>query len=305
MKSKLLKRRAKKYKNMNFDDITTIHGDCLKIIPEKIADESIDMILTDLPYGITQNKWDIPIPFNLLWPQYERIIKPNGAMVFTATQPFASQLVVSNPKLFRYDIIWEKTINSGQMNVNNQPLRSHELILVFYKKLPTYNEQKTEGTPYEIHRTGKYKPGSYNPQQPSIKINNGFRHARSVIKIPNPRIKGGHPTQKPVKLLEYLIKTYTNEGDLVLDNCMGMGSTGIACLNLKRRFIGIEFNDEYFKKSEKILTRNKMNGKFNNEKYEQTTKPISPDEQTTKPISPDKTTVDVDSTTCGIEQEKE
>ncbi len=246
------------------DDITIIHGDCLKVMPDKILDESINMILVDLPYGITQNKWDIIIPFDKMWEQYHRIIKPNGAMVFTATQPFASQLVVSNIKLFRYDIIWEKTINSGQMNVNNQPLRSHESILVFYKKLPTYNEQKTEGTPYEIHRTGKYNPGSYNPQQPSTKINDGFRHARSVIKISNPRIKGGHPTQKPIKLLEYLVKIYTNEGDVVLDSCMGMGSTGIACLNLKRKFIGIELDEEYFKKAEKILNKAKQECQFFN-----------------------------------------
>jgi len=118
-------------------------GDCLKIMSEKISDESIDMILADLPYGITKNKWDIIIPFDKLWEQYHRIIKPNGAMVFTATQPFASQLVVSNLNYFRYDIIWEKPLSSGQMNINNQPLRSHELILVFYKKLPTYNEQRT------------------------------------------------------------------------------------------------------------------------------------------------------------------
>lgn len=230
-------------------------GDCLKIMSEKISDESIDMILADLPYGITKNKWDIIIPFDKLWEQYHRIIKPNGAMVFTATQPFASQLVVSNLNYFRYDIIWEKPLSSGQMNINNQPLRSHELILVFYKKLPTYNEQRTDGTPYEIYRTGKYKSGSYNPQTPSHKKNNGFRHARSVIKISNPRIKGGHPTQKPIKLLEYLIKTYTNTEDIVLDNCMGTGSTGIACQNLNRNFIGIELDKSYFQKAKKELNK--------------------------------------------------
>jgi len=233
--------------------ITIYEGDCLKIMPEKVFDESVNMILVDLPYGITQNKWDIIIPFDKLWEQYHRIIKPNGAMVFTATQPFASRLVMSNLKFFRYDIVWEKTISSGQMNINNQPLRSHELILVFYKKLPTYNEQRTKGTPYEINRTGKYKAGSYNPQRPSSKKNDGFRHARSVIKIPNPRMKDGHPTQKPIKLLEYLIKTYTNVGEVVMDNCMGAGTTGIACRNLNRKFIGIEIDKTYFQKAKKAL----------------------------------------------------
>lgn len=243
------------YTDIVMRNVQIYQGDCLEIMP-KIPDESVDMIFVDLPYGITKNKWDITISFDSLWKQYERIIKEHGAMIFTATQPFASQLVVSNPKLFRYDIIWEKTISSGQMNVINQPMRSHELILVFYKKLPTYNEQKTKGTPYEIHRDGKYKPGTYNPQKDTHKKNDGFRHARSVIKIPNPRIKDGHPTQKPVKLLEYLIKTYTNAGDIVLDNCMGSGSTGIACQNLDRKFIGIELNEEYFKKAKKWLKEN-------------------------------------------------
>lgn len=211
------------------------------------------MIFCDLPYGITRNKWDIVIPLDKLWEQYERLIKANGAIVLTANQPFTSQLVMSNLKLFKYDIVWEKTISSNQLNVKSQQLRSHESILIFYDKKPTYNEQKTKGAPYKIKREGKYNDGNYNSQKESEKINNGYRHARSVIKISNPRIKGGHPTQKPVELIEYFVKTYTNEGDLVLDNCMGSGSTGIACKNLNRNFIGIENNEKYFKMSENNL----------------------------------------------------
>ena len=150
-------------------NITIYEGNCLDVMSKQISSNSIDMILVDLPYGITQNKWDIIIPFDKLWEQYDRIIKSNGAMVFTATQPFSSQLVMSNSKLFRYDIIWEKTISSGQLNVKNQPLRSHESILVFYKKLPIYNEQRMQGTPYEIHRSGNYNMGNYNSQKESHK----------------------------------------------------------------------------------------------------------------------------------------
>jgi site-specific DNA-methyltransferase (adenine-specific) len=222
------------------------NDDCLKIMPT-IEEKSIDMILCDLPYGVTNNKWDIIIPFDQLWKEYERIIKDSGVVILTATQPFTSQLVVSNPKRFKYDLVWEKTISSNQLNVKTQPLRSHESILIFYKKIPIYNEQKTVGKPYSIKRDGDYGDGNYNKQLSSSKKNDGFRHARSVIKISNPRIKGGHPTQKPVELLEYLIKTYTNIGFTVLDNCMGTGSTGEACLNLDRNFIGIELDKKYFK----------------------------------------------------------
>lgn len=203
------------------------HGDCLKIMPS-LPSNSIDLILCDLPYGVTNNKWDSVIDLSLMWKEYKRIIKENGVIILTATQPFTSQLVMSNLEYFKYDLVWEKTISSNQLNVKYQPLRSHESILVFYKKPPTYHEQKTSGKPYKIKRKAEYKDGNYHKQSPSEKINDGFRHARSVIKISNPRIKGGHPTEKPVELLEYLIKTYTDEGDLVLDNCMGHGSTGVA-----------------------------------------------------------------------------
>lgn len=220
-------------------------GDCLEILPN-LVDKSIDMIFCDLPYGVTNNKWDSVIDLDRLWVEYKRLIKDNGAIVLTATQPFTSRLVNSNPKWFKYDLVWEKTIASGQLNVRHQPLRVHESILVFYNKKPVYNEQKTKGDPYEIKRKADYKNDSYNKQKSSEKKNDGYRHARSVIKISNPRIKGGHPTEKPVELLEYLIKVYSNEGDTILDNCMGHGSTGVACLNLNRNFIGIELDDRYF-----------------------------------------------------------
>lgn len=222
-----------------------IHGDCLKEM-KNIPDESIDMILCDLPYGTTRNKWDFVIDIEELWNEYERIIKDNGAIVLTAVQIFASKLIMSRPSLFKYDLIWKKTIASGQLNVNRQPLRIHEHILIFYKKQPIYNQQFTKGEPYSINRKVTYKGEGYNSQADSQKKNDGFRHPTSVLEFSNPRVKGGHPTQKPIGLFEWLIKTYTNEGDLVLDNCMGSGTTGVACKNLNRDFIGIELDEKYF-----------------------------------------------------------
>jgi len=228
--------------NISLDNI--IQGDCLEVM-KRIVPSSIDMILCDLPYGTTRNKWDSIIPLDKLWEQYLRVIKPNGVIALTAVQIFASQLIMSQPKLFKYDLVWEKTISSGQLNVNKQPLRLHEQILIFYNMQPTYNQQFSSGTPYSINRKVTFKGESYNKQRDSHKTNNGFRHPTSIIKVPNPRIKGGHPTQKPVALFEYLIKTYTSEGDVILDNCIGAGTTAIAALNTKRHFIGIELLEKY------------------------------------------------------------
>lgn len=235
-----------------------LNGDCIKIMKE-IPNESVDMILCDLPYGTTHNKWDTIIPMDLLWKQYLRIIKPNGAIVLTAVQIFASQLIMSQPKIFKYDMIWKKSIASGQLNVNKQPLRTHEHILVFYKKQPVYNQQFTKGTPYAINRKINFKGEGYNKQKDSKKINNGYRHPTSILEFSNPRIKGGHPTQKPILLFEHLIKTYTNAGETVLDNCMGAGTTAIASINTKRNFIGIEISKEYCEMAEKNIREN--NGK--------------------------------------------
>lgn len=229
-----------------------IQGEALEEM-RKLKEKSVDMIMTDLPYGTTQNKWDEIISFPEMWEEFNRVIKDNGAIVLTATQPFSSKLVMSNLENFKYDIIWEKTISSGQLNVKRQPMRSHESVLVFFKKQPTYNEQKTEGTPYQIKRKADYQDGNYGKQKDSEKINTGFRHARSVLKVSNPRIKGGHPTQKPVELMEILIKMFTNENEVVLDCCMGSGTTGVACRNLKRNFVGIELSEKYFTQAKKRI----------------------------------------------------
>lgn len=233
---------------LNNKKITLINGEALAEMA-KIKDHSIDFICVDLPYGTTQNKWDEIIPFEQMWKEFHRIIKEDGCIALTASQPFSSKLVISNLKHFKYEMIWEKTISSGQLNVKHQPLRNHESILIFYKKIPTYNEQKTKGEPYSINRKADYQDGNYGQQKDNSKINDGFRHAKSVLKISNPRIKGGHPTQKPLELMEHLIKMYTNKGDTVLDCCMGSGTTGVAASNLERKFIGIELDEKYFKQS--------------------------------------------------------
>ena len=236
--------------------IELINGEALSEMA-KIKDNSIDFICVDLPYGTTQNKWDEIIPLDKMWKEFHRIIKEDGCIALTASQPFSSKLVMSNLSCFKYEMIWEKTISSGQLNVKHQPLRNHESILIFYKKIPTYNEQKTQGEPYSINRKADYQDGNYGKQKDNAKINDGFRHAKSVLKISNPRIKGGHPTQKPLELMEHLIKMYTNKGDVVLDCCMGSGTTGVAASNLDRGFIGIELDENYFKKAVDRIKKSK------------------------------------------------
>lgn len=241
----IINRKSKKGEYMLY------HGNCLEVMP-KLMDKSIDLILTDLPYGVSNHHWDQVIPLPKLWEEYKRIIKDSGIIILTATQPFASQLVMSNLEWFRYDLIWEKTISSNQLNVRSQPLRSHESILIFYRNRGVYNEQLGEGTPYTCKRKAQLKSG-YNAQKASEKVNKGYRHARSVVKISNPRIRGGHPTEKPVELLEYLIRTYSNETDVVLDSAMGSGSLGSACMNCNRKFIGIEMDPVFFESARKRL----------------------------------------------------
>lgn len=214
------------------------------------SDKSIDMILCDLPYGTTQNKWDSIIPLDLLWAQYSRISKDNAATVLTAQTPFDKILGVSNLDKLKYEWIWEKSQGTGFMNAKKMPLKSHENILVFYKNLPTYNPQMTEGKPYTTKRKGNVDTGeNYGKvgiQMRTDTINNGLRYpTTSPLKFKYDKDKL-HPTQKPVELFKYLIKTYTNEGDLVLDNCAGSGTTAIACENLNRRWICIEKDDNYF-----------------------------------------------------------
>ena len=234
-------------------------GDCLELMKD-IPNGSIDMILCDLPYGTTACKWDTIIPFDKLWEQYERIIKPNGAIVLTASQPFTSALVMSNPKLFKYEIIWDKTFSSNPFLL---PCRIHESILVFYKNKGTYNPIYSD-RPIKEQRPnsrgiGKVKINTYNDnvfgnttKGHSDKFDDKKVSPKSIIKIhKHPAKLGLHPTQKPIELFEYLIKTYTNEGDLVLDNTAGSGTTAIACLNTKRQFIVMEQDPNYFEKIKK------------------------------------------------------
>ena len=228
--------------------IDLLHGDCLELMKE-IPDKSIDMILCDLPYGTTACKWDTIIPFEPLWKQYERIIKDNGAIVLTASQPFASALVMSNPKLFKYEWIWDKVLPTGFAIAKHQPMKQHEQVLVFGKGKVVYNPMLTpREKPRVYNRTHEKYEGSENLQKHDgeDRVLTHYQ-PRTIIKESNANQKGKvHPTQKPVPLFEYLIKTYTNEGDTVLDNCMGSGTTGVACLNTNRNFIGIELDNKYF-----------------------------------------------------------
>ena len=226
-------------------------GDCLELMKD-IPDKSIDMILCDLPYGTTRNKWDSVIPLDKLWEQYSRIIKDNGAIVLFSQNPFTQILGASNIKLLKYEWIWEKDNGTGFLNAKKMPLKIHENILVFYKKLPTYNPQMRTGfKPYKC-KQGRHSTNYGAYEQGHITESNGERYPIDIIEFK--KDSGLHPTQKPVALLEYLIKTYTNENDLVLDNCMGSGSTGVACVNTNRNFIGIELDEKYFNIAKERIT---------------------------------------------------
>jgi len=224
-------------------------GDCLELMKD-IPNGSIDMILCDLPYGTTACKWDTIIPFDKLWEQYKRIIKPNGAIVLFGSQPFTSALVMSNPKMFRYEWIWDKVnLYTGTLLANKYPLKRHENIILFCNGTPNYNKQMRIGQPYSMVRNSKGVGQHTNPKYKRVKtINNGEHNPCSILEIEggNKSEKGLHPTQKPVALFEYLIKTYTNEGELVLDNTAGSGTTAIACLNTNRQFIVMEKEQKYY-----------------------------------------------------------
>ena len=218
-------------------------GDCLKLMKE-IPDKSIDMILCDLPYGTTKNKWDSTFNLQILWSEYERVIKDNGAIVLFSQMPFTAELVHSNLKLFKYEWIWIKDNGTGFLNAKKMPLKIHENIEVFYKNPPLYNPQMRKGFKPYSQKSGKGS-SNYGKQISVITTNNGERYPIDILEFQ--RDKGKlHPTQKPVALLEYLIKTYTDEGEVVLDNCMGSGSTGVACKKLNRNFIGFEIDENYF-----------------------------------------------------------
>ena len=221
------------------------HGDCLTILPT-LSDNSVDMLLVDLPYGTTACKWDSIISLDKLWAQYNRICKENAAMVFTSAQQFTTVLASSNLANLKYEWIWEKPQGTNPMNAKVMPLKSHENILVFYRKKPTYNPQMWYSTPYAGFVSDSAKIGEvYGKQQSKHRDNpEGSRYPKTVLRYKQE--KGLHPTQKPVGLMEYMIKTYTNEGDTVLDNTMGSGTTGFACLNTNRNFVGIESDEKYF-----------------------------------------------------------
>lgn len=222
-------------------------GDCLERMKE-IPDGSVNMILTDPPYGTTACKWDSIIPLEPMWEQLKRVVKPNGAIVITGSEPFSSFLRVSNISQYKYDWIWNKVLHSNPLIAKKQPLSAHETISVFYKKQTTYNPQMESGDKTLLRGGDKVHLASTKGITPHTisKNKSGKRYPKKIITIANTKRTGLHPTQKPVALMEYLIKTYTNEGDRVLDFTMGSGSTGVAAKNLNRKFIGIELDEMYF-----------------------------------------------------------
>jgi len=228
----------------------TYFGDCLEVM-KLIDDATIDLIICDLPYGVTKNKWDSVIDLKMLWGEYERVIKTNGAIVLFGQDKFSARLMLSNEKLHRYNLIWEKTTPTGHLNAKKMPLRSHEDILVFYKKLPTYNPQKTTGHKRKVstaqHKRGSKRTTNYG-EHGLTTYDSTERYPKSVLKFATDKQKVAlHPTQKPLALIEYLIATYSNEGEIVLDNCAGSGTTGLAAKNLGRNYIMIENNETYYK----------------------------------------------------------
>jgi DNA modification methylase len=222
-------------------------GDCLEVMPS-IEAGSVDMILADLPYGTTACKWDTVIPLVPLWAEYKRVIKRNGAIVLTASQPFTTTLIASNMGMFRYSWVWDKALSTGFLDANRKPLKQHEDVVVFYQEQSTYNPQKRRGDPYTRPRSyANAEVYSGDFERLGIVNVTGERFPTSILTISNAHQAAKvHKTQKPVALMEYLIRTYTNEGETVLDNAMGSGTTGVACVNTGRSFIGIEKDEEYF-----------------------------------------------------------
>ena len=230
-------------------ELNTIYNeDCLEGM-KRIADKSVDMILCDLPYGTTACKWDTIIPFEPLWEQYERVIKDGGAIILTASQPFTTKLISSNFDWFKYELIWNKVLPTGFAIAKIQPMKQHENVLVFGKGKVTYNPQMTpRERPRTYNRTHKNYEGSENLQKHDGKARTlTHYYPRSLLEFSNANNKSKvHPTQKPVPLFEYLIRTYTNENETILDNCMGSGTTAIACLNTNRNYIGFELDETYY-----------------------------------------------------------
>lgn len=228
-------------------------GDCLEVM-KQLKPGSVDMVLCDLPYGTTHHEWDTPIDMAALWKSYERVCKPNAAIVLFSAQPFTTDLINSNRKHFKYEIVWEKTRSTGFLDANRKPLKAHENICVFYKGKPTYNPQKSgiSHTPKTIYKGKRDRGGKYGEFYNVPYIDDGTRYPTDVIRF-DCATRPEHPTEKPVELLAYLIKTYTDAGDLVIDNCMGSGSAGVACAKTGRSFIGIELNEEFYKIAERRI----------------------------------------------------
>lgn len=222
---------------------------------KEIPDQSVDMILCDLPYGATRCKWDTVIPLEPLWAQYKRVIKTNGAIVLFGSEPFASRLRLSNLEWYKYDWIWDKVKGTGFLNAKKQPMRNHENILVFYGKQCVYNPQKTFGhVRKQAYKSKRLQTEVYGEQKSDTVYDSTERYPRSIQVFSTDTQKSSlHPTQKPVALLEYLIRTYTNEHETVLDSCMGSGSTGVACVNTNRNFIGMELDERYFQIAKKRI----------------------------------------------------
>ena len=243
-------------------NVDLYNGDCLEE-SLNIKNNSVDLILTDLPYGVLNKRteWDAIIPFEKMWEMVDRILKPNGAFITTSKQPFTSQLIMSNIKDFRYTLVWEKSKSTGYLNSKRMPLVSHEDIVVFYKKLPPYNPQMTQGIPYDKGKAVR-DTESYGKQTTAIHVKNdtGMRYPRSVQYFVTAESEGGfHPTQQPITLFEWLIKTYTNENDVVCDITMGSGTTGVSAVNTNRNFIGIEKDKSYFKVSKDRIENSQNN----------------------------------------------
>jgi len=239
--------------------IQLFKGDCLELM-KSIPDGSIDAIITDPPYGTTACKWDSVIPFDLMWEQLNRIIKPNGAIVLFGSEPFSSALRMSNIKNYKYDWIWEKTTKTNHLNAKKQPLRRSEIISVFYRKQPTYNPQGLIEAEVSNFRPNhfKYRKGEkvYGEQKEHNNKSNYINYPDNILIFANPNNNSLHPTQKPIELMEYLIKTYTNKNETVLDFTMGSGSTMVACQNTNRNGIGIEQDDKYFEIAKQRIKQN-------------------------------------------------
>lgn len=225
-----------------------LQGDCLSLLLD-VPEKSVDMVCADLPFGTTRCRWDSVIDIPAMWKQYIRIIKDRGAIVLHAQTPFDKVLGASNLKMLRYEWIWEKTAATGHLNAKKMPMKAHENILVFYSKLPKYRPQKTSGHVRKTAKAERFRLGSecYGDEQGVTYYDSTDRYPRSVLQFPTDKQTCNlHPTQKPLALIEYLVSTYTDPGDTVLDNCMGSGTTGVACKNLGRHFIGMEKDLKYF-----------------------------------------------------------